>query len=234
MWQHFPSALPRNSTPCGHHDAEPAGGGQHPAHVLDEREVALRPGRNAEPEPAGAVVRGHAVPVRVHSTRGWTHAFAGDVRHARIVSSGRRRPTSGRTCDSVILPVQVELAADEVHDRRGNELARGQQSTRVAEDAQNCSATPCGRPAWTRSTSTTTWPRASATTGRGSTAACGHSGRVTCSSSGSSTASAGTSPTWSTRCRTCRLAGVGLRVLAGQGAQVDTTTGEQGQKVLVS
>ena len=35
-----------------------------------------------------------------------------------------------------LLPVQVELAADEVHDRRGNELARGQQSARVAEDAQ--------------------------------------------------------------------------------------------------
>ena len=35
-----------------------------------------------------------------------------------------------------LLPVQVELAADEVHDRRGNELARGQQAARVAEDAQ--------------------------------------------------------------------------------------------------
>ena len=35
-----------------------------------------------------------------------------------------------------LLPVQMELASDEVHDRRGNELARGQQSTRVAEDAQ--------------------------------------------------------------------------------------------------
>ena len=35
-----------------------------------------------------------------------------------------------------LLPVQVELAADEVHDHRGNELARGQQTARVAEDAQ--------------------------------------------------------------------------------------------------
>ena len=35
-----------------------------------------------------------------------------------------------------LLSVQVELAADEVHDRRGNELAWGQQAARVAEDAQ--------------------------------------------------------------------------------------------------
>ena len=35
-----------------------------------------------------------------------------------------------------LLPVQVELASDEVHDHRGNELARGQQTARVAEDAQ--------------------------------------------------------------------------------------------------
>ena len=35
-----------------------------------------------------------------------------------------------------LLPVQMELASDEVHDRRGNELARGQQAARVAEHAQ--------------------------------------------------------------------------------------------------
>ena len=34
-----------------------------------------------------------------------------------------------------LLPVQMELAADEVHDRRRNELARGQQAAWVAEDA---------------------------------------------------------------------------------------------------
>ena len=66
-------------------------------------------------------------------------------------------------------------------------------------------------------TSTTTTPPASATTGRGSTAACAPCARATCSSSGSSTASAAT-------CPICRLAKVGLRVLAGQGAQIDTTT----------
>ena len=31
-----------------------------------------------------------------------------------------------------LLPVQMELAADEVHGRRGNELARGQQAARVS------------------------------------------------------------------------------------------------------
>ncbi len=35
-----------------------------------------------------------------------------------------------------LLPVQMELAADEVHDPRRNELARGQQAAWVAEDAQ--------------------------------------------------------------------------------------------------
>ena len=49
-------------------------------------------------------------------------------------------------------------------------------------------------------------PPASATTARDSTAACARSGRATCSSSGSSTASVVPSPTWSTPCRTCRLA----------------------------
>ena len=66
-------------------------------------------------------------------------------------------------------------------------------------------ATPCGRPAWT--TSTTTSPPAFATTGRDSTTACGSCATATCSSSGSSTALAATSPTLSTPCRTCRSAG---------------------------
>ena len=35
-----------------------------------------------------------------------------------------------------LLPVEKELATDEVHDRWRNELARGQQPARVAEDAQ--------------------------------------------------------------------------------------------------
>ena len=35
-----------------------------------------------------------------------------------------------------LVPVQVELAADEVHDRRRHELARSQQAARVAEHAQ--------------------------------------------------------------------------------------------------
>ena len=65
---------------------------------------------------------------------------------------------------------------------------------------------------------------ASGTTGRVSTAACAPCGRTTCSSSGSSTASAGTSPTWSTPVQDLSGRGVGLRVLAAQGAQVDTTT----------
>ena len=55
-------------------------------------------------------------------------------------------------------------------------------------------------------------------------AACEPCGRATCSSSGSSTGWAGTSPTWSTPCRICRPAGWACGVLAGQGAQIDTTT----------
>ena len=35
-----------------------------------------------------------------------------------------------------VVPVQVELASDEIHDGRRNELARRQQSARVAEHAQ--------------------------------------------------------------------------------------------------
>ena len=34
------------------------------------------------------------------------------------------------------VPVEVELAADEIHHRRRNELARRQQAARVAEHAQ--------------------------------------------------------------------------------------------------
>ena len=41
---------------------------------------------------------------------------------------------------------------------------------------------------------------------------------------GSSTASAAPSPTWSTPCQDLSTRGVGLRVLAWQGAQIDTTT----------
>ena len=44
-----------------------------------------------------------------------------------------------------------------------------------------------------------------------------------CSWSGRSTASAASSPTWSTPCRNLSVRGVGLRVLTGQGAQIDTT-----------
>ena len=35
-----------------------------------------------------------------------------------------------------LVPVQVELASDEIHDGRRNELARSQQAARVAEHAQ--------------------------------------------------------------------------------------------------
>ena len=35
-----------------------------------------------------------------------------------------------------LVPVQIELAADEIHDRRRNELPRSQQAARVAEHAQ--------------------------------------------------------------------------------------------------
>ena len=35
-----------------------------------------------------------------------------------------------------VVPVQVELASDEIHDGRRHELARSQQATRVAEHAQ--------------------------------------------------------------------------------------------------
>ena len=88
-----------------------------------------------------------------------------------------------------------------------------------------CSATPCGRRASTTwSTSTTTSPPASATTGRVSTAACGSCGRATCAWSGSSTASAAIWLIWSNTVQDLSACGVGLRVLAGQGAQIDTTT----------
>ena len=94
----------------------------------------------------------------------------------------------------------------------------------IKDVVDNCSATPCGPRASTRSTSTTTSPPAYATTGRDSTAACVPCARATCSSSGCSTASAETSPTWSTPVQDLSARGVGLRVLAGQGAQIDTTT----------
>ena len=54
--------------------------------------------------------------------------------------------------------------------------------------------------------------------------ACAPCARATCSSSGSSPASAATSPIWSTPCRTCRPAAWDWGYLAGQGAQIDTTT----------
>ena len=35
-----------------------------------------------------------------------------------------------------VVPIQVELASDEIHDGRRNELTRSQQAARVAEHAQ--------------------------------------------------------------------------------------------------
>ena len=54
--------------------------------------------------------------------------------------------------------------------------------------------------------------------------ACGSCGRATCSWSGSSTASAAIWLIWSNTVQDLSACGVGLRVLAGQGAQIDTTT----------
>ena len=52
-----------------HHDAEPARGVQHRHHVLDEREVALRLRRHAEPEARMAVVLGHVAAPLVEAER---------------------------------------------------------------------------------------------------------------------------------------------------------------------
>ncbi len=92
----------------------------------------------------------------------------GGMSPRRPSGTARRRRCSRRSSRvAELLPVQVELAADEVHDR---------WRKRTAPSRWTCSATPCGRLAsTTRSTSTTTAPPASATTGRVSTAACGPS-----------------------------------------------------------
>ena len=73
-----------------------------------------------------------------------------------------------------------------------------------------CSGTPRERPASTRPTS--------AMTSRPATATSAPCEKVTCLSSGSSTASAGTSPTLVNTVQNLSGRGVGLRVLAGQGA----------------
>ena len=52
-----------------HHDPEPARGVQHCHHVLDERQVALRLRRHAEPEPPVAVVIDHVATPLVEAER---------------------------------------------------------------------------------------------------------------------------------------------------------------------
>lgn len=94
----------------------------------------------------------------------------------------------------------------------------------MARSRSTCSATPSATPVSTPPVSTTTTPRAPAISGRASRPAFGRSGAATCSSSGSLTGSAAAWSTWSKRCRTWRGRDIGLKVLTGQGAQIDTTT----------
>ena len=114
------------------------------------------------------------------------------------------------------MPQQVRLAFRQ--GEQGRPLPAGQDGS----SCHSLSLDVCRT--LTRSTSTTTSPPASATTGRDSTAACGPCGRATCSSSGSSTASAATLAHLVNTVQDLSARGVGLRVLAGDGAQIDTTT----------
>ena len=74
------------------------------------------------------------VPRRAHTPRryreGPESVQAAQLRQMLVPGLGPHRVVAE------ILSVQVELAAGEVHDRRRNELARGQQAARGAEDAQ--------------------------------------------------------------------------------------------------
>ena len=94
-----------------------------------------------------------------------------------------------------------------------------------SEDSRwTCSATPCGpRASTTRPTSTTTSPPASATTGRDSTAACGAAEGRRARRLEARPARPQPRPPVNT-VQDLSARGVGLRVLAGDGAQIDTTT----------
>ena len=108
--------------------------------------------------------------------------------------------------------------------QRGPGGATGGDRARRADGGRSCSATPWGRPASTRSTSTTT-SRPASGTDRSELDSCLRAlrkGRRT-RRLAARPPRPEPRPTWSTPCRTSAR-GVGLRVLAGQGAQVDTTT----------
>ena len=94
----------------------------------------------------------------------------------------------------------------------------------TAPSRWTCSATPCGpRASTTRPTSTTTSPPASATTGRDSTAACGAADGRRARRLEARPARPQPRPPVNT-VQDLSARGVGLRVLVGDGAQIDTTT----------
>ena len=95
---------------------------------------------------------------------------------------------------------------------------------RTAPSRSTYSGTPYWPRASTPTESTRTALPARRTTGPGWRHACGRYARATCWPSGSSIAWAATSRTWSAPLEDLSDRGIGLRVLAGQGAQIDTST----------
>ena len=94
----------------------------------------------------------------------------------------------------------------------------------MAARSSTCSAMRCSPPASKPDSSTRTSPRASATTGPGSPPASRRCARAMSWWRGSSTGSGATCATSSTWSTSSPSRGVGLRILTGQGATIDTTT----------
>ena len=179
------------------------------------------PRRPAPRPPAAAGPRRGRTGARRASRADWpggrVKARAGSARGCARPRSGRSASTSAAAQSRSIVVVAGRMSSFD--------CAWGASSRSCSTSSRAAPPEKDRKPYRRRSSaSTTTSPPASATTGRASTTACEPCGRATCSSSGSSTGSAGTSRTWSTPCRICRPAAWACEVLAGQGAQIDTTT----------